>query len=64
MRKNQMRYFMKTIVSLGVITAVVTLSGCTQTPTNNAHNGDAQLWQQFQSKQATDQLDKELPTQK
>ncbi len=55
---------MKTIVSLGVITAVVMLSGCTQTPTNNAHNGDAQLWQQFQSKQATDQLDKELPTQK
>ncbi len=59
-----MRYFMKTIVSLGVITAVVILSGCAQTPTNNAHNGDAQLWQQFQSKQATDQLDKELPTQK
>lgn len=55
---------MKTIVSLWVITAVVMLSGCTQTPTDNAHNGDAQLWQQFQSKQETDQLDKELSTQK
>ncbi len=59
-----MNNFMKTIVSLGMITAVVMMSGCTQAPTNSAHNGDAQLWQQFQSKQATDQLDKELPTQK
>ncbi len=59
-----MSNFMKTIVSLVMIATVVMVSGCAQTSTNSEHNGDAQLWQQFQSKQATDQLDKELPTQK
>ncbi|MDD2358438.1 MAG: hypothetical protein PHX13_11060 [Thiovulaceae bacterium] len=59
-----MSNFIKTIVSLGMITVGAMISGCTQTPANNIHNSDAQLWQQFQSKQATDQLDRELPAQK
>ena len=41
------------------------MSGCNEAPapsnnTNSSTHGDEQLWQQFQSKQATDQLDKDF----
>lgn len=47
-----------------VIGFALALSGCNETPAPSkasvSHHGDEQMWQQFQSKQATDQLDKDF----
>ena len=60
-----MRNVIKTILSLGMLAMMVFLSGCNETPLpsssiNGSSHGDEQMWQQFQSKQATDQLDKDF----
>ena len=57
---------MKSSLVIGLMTfvAMIALSGCNEAPTPSksvgSSHGDEQMWQQFQSKQATDQLDKDF----
>ena len=60
-----MRNSIRVILSLGILAMMAFMSGCNEAPapsnnTNSSTHGDEQLWQQFQSKQATDQLDKDF----
>lgn len=59
-----MKNSLKVITSVVMIGLMAVLSGCNETPapskSNVSSHGDAQMWQQFQSKQATDQLDKDF----
>lgn len=53
------------LIAISTLMVVAMLSGCNDaspTPTNNStsNHGDEQMWQQFQSKQAVDQLDKDF----
>lgn len=60
-----MKKILKMMIAASLFSLATILSGCndaTPAPTNNAtsNHGDEQMWQQFQSKQATDQLDKDF----
>jgi hypothetical protein len=59
-----MKNSLKMIIGVVMIGLMAFLSGCNEAPapskSNVSSHGDEQMWQQFQSKQATDQLDKDF----
>lgn len=52
------------LAAISLVAIMTVLSGCNdaapQVNSNTSNHGDEQMWQQFQSKQATDQLDKDF----
>ena len=59
-----MKNSLKIVVGVVMMGLAFTMSGCNEAPapskSSMSNHGDEQMWQQFQSKQATDQLDKDF----